>query len=166
MVRRGHLIHERVLGSHDGIGHAEGGVDPGREDPDSEPIATLDGEVELRALGPPDPVALHRLRPLGPLEVVEGLQELVGVLGDAEEPLLEVTLDDNVARAVTRAVGQDLLVGQHGLTAGTPVDRGQRPVGQARVPETQEDELVPLDVGRVVAVDLPAPVVDRTEPAQ
>ena len=40
LVRRGHLVHERVLGSHDGIGHAEAGVGPGREDPDSEPVAS------------------------------------------------------------------------------------------------------------------------------
>ena len=124
------------------------------------------GEVELGPLGPPDPVALHRLGPLGPLEVVEGLQELVGVLGDAEEPLLEVALLDEVAGAVAGAVGQHLLVGQHGLAAGAPVDRGQGPVGQAGLPEAQEDELVPLDVGRVVAVDLAAPVVDGAEPAQ
>ena len=129
-------------------------------------VAALDGQVELRALGPADPVALHGLGPFGPLEVVEGLEELVGVLGDAEEPLLEVTLLDDVAGAVTGAVGQHLLVGQHGLTAGTPVDRGQGPVGQAGLPEAQEDELVPLDVGGIVAVDLAAPVVDGAEPTE
>ena len=129
-------------------------------------VAALDGQVELRALGPSDPVALHRLGPFRPLQIVEGLEELVGVAGDAEEPLLQVPLLDHVARAVAGAVGQHLLVGQHGLTAGAPVDRGQRPVGQARLPEAQEDELVPLDVGGVVAVDFAAPVVDGTEPAQ
>ena len=134
LVGGGQLVHERVLGGHDGIGHAEAGVGPGREDPDRHAGAALDGEVELGALGPADPVALHGLGPLGPLEVVEGLEELVGVLGDAEEPLLQVALLDDVARAVAGAVGQHLLVGQHGLAAGAPVDRGQRPVGQARPP--------------------------------
>ena len=34
-------------------------------------------------------------------------------------------LDDQVAAALAGAVGQDLLVGQHGLAAGAPVDRGR-----------------------------------------
>ena len=124
------------------------------------------GEVELGALGPPDPVALHDLGPFRPLEVVEGLEELVGVPGDAEEPLLQVALYDDVARALTGAVGQHLLVGQDRLAAGAPVDRGQGPVGQPGLPEAQEDDLAPLDVGGVVAVDLAAPVVDGAEPPQ
>ena len=84
---------------------------------DRQVVPALDGKVELGPLGPPDPVALHRLGPLGPLEAVEGLEELVGVAGDAEEPLLQVALDDDVAGALAGAVGQHLLVGQHGLAA-------------------------------------------------
>ena len=42
--------------------------------------SALDREVELGALGAADPVALHDLDPLGPLEVVEGVEQLVGVL--------------------------------------------------------------------------------------
>ena len=131
----GQLVDERMLGGHDGVGHAEAGVGAGGEDPHRQVGAALHGEVELGTLGTPDPVALHELGPLGPLEVVEGLEQLVGVLGDAEEPLLEVALDDDVAGALTGAVGQHLLVGQHGLTARAPIDRGQGPVGQARLPE-------------------------------
>ena len=155
-----------MLGGHDGVGHAEAGVGPGGEDPYAQAVLTLDGQVELRPLGPSDPVALHRLGPFRPLKIVEGLEELVRVLGDAEEPLLQVTLHDDITGAVAGAVGKHLLVGQHGLTSGTPVDRGQGPVGQARLPKAQEDDLVPLDVGGVVAVDFAAPVVDGPEPAQ
>ena len=93
-------------------------------------------------------------------------EELVGVLGDAEEPLLEVALDHEVAGALAGAVGQHLLVGQHGLAARAPVDRGLGAVGQTRVPEPEEDQLGPLDVLGIVAVDLPPPVVDGTEPGQ
>ena len=105
-----------------------------------------DGQVELGPLGAPDPVALHGLDPLRPLQVVEGGEQLVGVGGDAEEPLLEVPLDDHVAAALAGAVGQHLLVGQHGLATRAPVDRGHLPVGQARLEEPLEDDLVPLDV--------------------
>ncbi len=123
-----------------------------------------DLKVELGPLGPADPVALHDLDPLGPVEGVQVVEELVGVVGDLEEPLLEVALDDDVARAVTGAVGVDLLVGQHGLAARAPVDRRLLAVGQARLQEAQEDPLGPADVLGVVAAHLPPPVVDRAQP--
>ena len=139
VLGRGELVDQRVLGGDHRVGHAERGVRAGGEDPQREPlppvgaVPALDDQVELGPLGPADPVALHGLDPLGPLEVVEVGQQLVGVAGDPEEPLLEVTLDHQVARALTGAVGQDLLVGQHGLAARAPVDRGVGPVGQPGV---------------------------------
>ena len=166
LVVGGQLVDEGMLGGHDGIGHAEAGVGPGGEDPYRQALTALDGQVELRALGPSDPVALHRLGPFRPLKIIESFEELVRVLGDAEEPLLQVPLHDDITGTVAGAVGKHLLIGQHGLTAGTPVDRGQGPVGQARLPEAQEDELIPLDVGGVVAVDFAAPVIDGPEPTQ
>ena len=75
-------------------------------------------------------------------------------------------IDHQVARALAGAVGEHLLVGQHRLAAGAPVDRGVGPVGQAGVQQAQEDDLVPMDVGRVVAADLPPPVVDGTQAVQ
>ena len=126
--------------------------------------AALDGEVELGALGAADPVALHGLDPLGPVEIVEGVEQLVGVLGDPEEPLLEIALVDDVAGALAGAVGQHLLVGQHGLAARAPVDRGLGAVGEAGFEQPQEDDLVPPDVLGVVAADLAPPVVDGAEP--
>ncbi len=126
-------------------------------------VSAHDGEVHLGALGAADPVPLHGLDPLGPVQVVEVGQQLVGVVGDAEEPLHQVPLDDQVARALAGAVGQDLLVGQDRLASRAPVDRCAGPVGQAGLEQLGEDDLVPLDVGRVVAPDLAAPVVDGTE---
>ena len=155
-----------MLGRHHGVGHAEAGVGPRGEDAQAQLFVALDGEVEFGTFGTADPVALHGLDPLGPVESVQRFQELVGVGGDAEEPLLEVTLGDEVARPIARSVGQDLFVGQHGLAAGAPVDRGQSAVGQARLPELQEDELGPVDVGGVVTMDLPAQVVDRAQAQQ
>ena len=136
------------------------------EDAHGETGTALDGEVELGPLGAPDPVALHDLGPLGPLEVVDGLEQLVGVPGDAEEPLLEVALRDEVAGALAGAVGKDLLVGQDGLAPRAPVHGGRGPVGQAGVPEPEEDQLRPLDVLGVMAADLAPPVVDGAEAGQ
>ena len=166
LVGGGQLVDQRVLGGHDCVRHAEAGVRAGREYPHGHIGTALDGEVELGALGPSDPVPLHGLGAVGPFEVVEGFEELVGILGDAEEPLLQVALDDDVARTVTRPIGQHLLVGQHRLAPRAPVDRRQRPIGQTGLPELQEDDLAPLDVRGVVAVDFAAPVVDGAQPPQ
>ncbi len=169
MLGGGQVVDQGVLGGDHGVGHAEGGVGAGGEDPQGQAVApvgtvtTLDHQVELGPLGTADPVALHGLDPFGPVEGVEVGQQLVGVVGDAEEPLLEVALDHQVAGALAGAVGQDLLVGQDGLAAGAPVDRGIGPVGQAGVEEALEDDLVPAHVLGVVAADLPAPVVDGAE---
>ncbi len=137
----------------------------GGEDPQSQTVLLVadDPHFELDALGPPDPVALHRLDPFGPVQGGQVGQELVGVGGDPEEPLFQVALDHQVAGPLAGTVGQDLLVGQHRLAARAPVDRGLGPVGQARLQQTQEDHLVPADVGRIVAPDLPTPVVDGAE---
>ena len=122
-----------------------------------------DRQVELDAFGPTDPVALHGLDPFGPVEGLQVGQELVCVGRDAEEPLFEVALDDEIAGALAGAVGQDLLVGQDRLAARAPVDRGHGPVGQTRLEQPEEDDLVPPDVRRIVAANLTPPVVDGTE---
>ena len=158
-----------MLGSHHRVGHAEGGVRSGGEDPQGQPlrpvgaVAPVDDEVVLGPLRPTDPVALHGLDPLGPVQRVQVGQELVGVLGDAEEPLLEVALLHQVAGALARAVGQYLLIGKDGLAAGAPIDRGVGPVGQAGGQQFLEYHLVPAHVLGIVTADLAAPVVDGPE---
>ena len=86
----GELVDQGMLGRQHGVGHAEAGVGAGGEDPERQVRRGRRRQVELGALGAPDPVALHGLDPLGPVEVVERVEQLVGVVGDAEEPLLEV----------------------------------------------------------------------------
>src|SRR5262249_7055332 len=113
-----------------------------------------------------DPVALHgedALRPAG--QAVEVAQELVGIRRDAEEPLLELALDDRRVAPPAAAV-LDLLVGEHGLAAGAPVDERPPPVGEAALEHAYEEELLPAVVARVAGRDLPLPVVGETEPPQ
>ena len=71
-----------------------------------------------------------------------------------------------IAGALAGAVGQDLLVRQHRLATGAPVDRGVGPVGEAGLEHPQEDGLVPPDVLGVVAPHLAPPVVDGPEAHQ
>ncbi len=162
----GEHVDQGVLRRHHGVGHPEARVGARREDPQDPVLARVadDLEVEFDPFGAPDPVALHGLDTLGPVDVVEGVEQLLHVAGGAQEPLLELALDDQVARALAGAVGQHLLVGQHRLAPRAPVDGGQRAVGEPGLEEPQEDDLVPADVGRIVAPDLTAPVVDRPQP--
>ncbi len=153
---------ERVLRGQDDIRHAEDRVDPGGEDADLG-VGALDGDVELHALGAADPVALHRLDPLRPVDRVEVVEQLLGVVGDAEHPLLEVAFDHHRAAPVAdTALG--LLVGQHRLARRAPVDRRHLLVGQAGLVELDEQPLRPPVVVGLAARQLAAPVVGRPQP--
>ena len=87
---RDELGDERVLRREHEERRAEERVGPRREDRDRRSSELLDPEDDLGALGAADPVALHRQDALGPgLEQAHLVEQLVGVGGDAEEPLLE-----------------------------------------------------------------------------
>ncbi len=99
---------------------------------------------------------------LGPVDRVEVAEQTLGVVGDAEEPLLQLLDFDDRAAALTAAV-DDLLVGEDGLIVGAPLDRGLAPVGKAGLEQLQEDPLGPAVVGGFVGAELARPV-DRYPP--
>ena len=109
-----------------------------------------------------DPVALHRLDVLGPVDRHEVVEQAVGVVGDPEEPLLELADLDDMTAALAATVDH-LLVGEHRLVVGTPVDRRLLAVGQAALVERQEDPLGPAVVLGLVRGQLARPV-DRDPP--
>ncbi len=77
-----------MFGRQNDAGGAVDGVHAGGEDADLF-AAGLQGEVGLRAFAAADPVALHGehlLRPAG-LDLAHVVEQLVGVGGDAQEPL-------------------------------------------------------------------------------
>jgi len=107
--------------------------------------------------------------------------QLLGVVGDGEEPLVEVTLLDvrSTAPADTATVGVavasassrfafigfrrrfDLRVSKHCLTVRTPVHRRRAVVDQPLIVELGEQPLVPLVVVGVAGSDFPGPVVAK-----
>ena len=131
-----------VLGGQHHVGGAEHGVRPGGEDPDR---AGRRRERDVRAGGPADPVALHQLHRGRPVQVVQILDQPVGVRGDPHHPLLQVALEDRVVAALAAPVGGDLLVGQHRTQSRAPVDRGLAHVGQPVIVHNGAS----LDVGQV-----------------
>ncbi len=123
-------------------------------------------ERDPGAFGAPDPVALHREHLLGPLgEAVGGVEQLVGVGGDAEEPLLQVARLDRRPAAPAAAV-HHLLVGQHRVVHRAPVHRRLAPVGQPLLEHPDEEPLVPLVVLGVARGQLALPGVADAEPLQ
>src|SRR5690606_28443096 len=120
----------RVLRSEDGEGHAERRVGARGEDADAlEVIAALDAHGELGALGAADPVALHHLHVLGPIQALV-TQEFLGVVRDAKEPLLHLALYDDGVGALAAAV-YHLLVRQSGVAVRAPVRCRTLLVGEA-----------------------------------
>ena len=150
--------HDGVLGRDDEEGGAADRVDPGREDLDLL-RGPVEAEADVGAGALADPVLLHLEDVLGPLpERGVAAEELVGVGGDLEEPLLHLLLRHRRV-AAPAAAADDLLVGQDGLALRAPVDPALLAEGQAPLEHAQEDPLVPLVVVGQAGVDLAAPVV-------
>ena len=156
LLRRAQLLGQRGIRSHHEEGGAVEGVRPRGEDGHR---ATGDGEVDVRAPRPADPVLLHEQDALGPLalERAHVLEQPVGVVGDLEVPLGQLALGDLGAAALAPAT-DDLLVGEHGLVLRAPVDRAVAPVGQAPLAQPQEQPLRPPVVLRVAGVQPLRPV--------
>ena len=122
----------------------------------------LAAEGDLGALRAPDPVLLHRDDVRGPVDRLQVVEQAVGVVGDAEEPLLELAHLHLRAAALAAAVDH-LLVRQHRGVLRAPVDRGLLAVGEALLEQAQEDPLRPAVVARLVGAELAVPV-DRDAP--
>ena len=141
-------------------------VRPGGVDGDGL-AAPLDLELDVGPGRAADPVPLHGQHPVGPVAHQRGRvgQQPVGVLGDLEVPLGQHPADDLGAAPLAPAV-HDLLVGQHGLVLGAPVDVAALAVGQPALEEPQEQPLVPPVVLRVAGLQPARPVERRRVPAE
>ena len=103
-----------MLGREAQVGHAEERVRAGRVDLDARLAGHgfIEAERQLHAAALADPVALHGAHLLGPaVEPVEPLEELVGIVGDAQEPLPEPALLGHGPGSPRLPLSVDLLVG-------------------------------------------------------
>src|SRR6266487_641685 len=119
----GDLLDPRVLRSQ----HEEGGaidrVRAGGKDGNFFTLASdFSEETDLRPFAAPDPVALHGDGLFGPLDARE-VQQLFGIVGDLQQPLVDLFADHHAAAALTGTIRQHLLVGQRGIAAWAPVSR-------------------------------------------
>ena len=154
------LVQAGVLGSQDKEGDAKKGIGSRGEDGnlalialDGLAVLVAQGKVDLGALGATDPVGLHLLDALGPAgELLQIVEQLLGVLGNLVVPLLKVALLGLGAAAPALALG-DLLVSQNGLAGGAPVDRVLLTVDQALFPQLLKDPLTPTVVVGAAGLD-------------
>ena len=166
MLARRELQHELVLGGQHHVRGAEQRVGPRREHAQRDAgVAGIDNEIDLGAFAPADPVALHLLRAARPIDVVEALQQCVGVLRDLQHPLAQGPAHARKAADLGLTV-DDFLVRERGAELGAPPHGQLLLIRQAAVEELLHDPLRPLVVGGVRGVDLALPVVREAEPFQ
>ena len=125
-------------------------------------LGVLDLEIDLRALGTADPVALHGLDRLGPVDVVELVEQLLAIVGDAQEPLRDLAPFDHGAGSPAAPV-DDLLVGEYGLVDGVPVHLGFPAVRDPLLEQAGEQPLLPAVVLGPAGREFAAPVVGEPE---
>ena len=146
------LLDEGMFGADDHVGRAKERIGPGGKHAQ---LLVLAGELEvhLRALAAADPVALLGLDRVDEIDMVQAVQQLLRILGDAQHPL---ALDPphHLAAAALAHAAHDLFVGQAALAAGAPVDGHLGLVSQAVFQKFQENPLGPLVVGGVGGIDL------------
>ena len=153
----GDLGGHRVMGRERAEGGAEERIGPRGEDPQTR-VAADDREIDLRALGPPDPVALHQADLLRPAwQVAEAVQQVLAIGGDAEKPLRQLAPLHRRAGAPAAPVDH-LLVRQDRPVDRIPVDPRFFAIGQALFQEVEEHRLFVPVVVRVTGCDLAIPV--------
>ena len=84
-------------------------------------VSIGNGKIYFGTVALANPVLLHVLHALGPIQLVQALQQAVAIQRDAHEPLLEVTAFYFLGAALfVRAVVQDFFVRAHNLAVLAP----------------------------------------------
>ena len=117
----GELVDQLVFGREHHVRGSEKRVGPGGEHLDLV-IGAGHTERHLSTARTADPVALHGLDLLGPVQQLEVVEEAIAVGGDAHHPLAQAFTEDREVAAVAATVRGDLFVRQHSSQPGTPVD--------------------------------------------
>ena len=165
----GGLQCKRVLCCHSYVAHTHKRIWPRRVNRQRAQLCIrfiLHGEVEFDALRATDPVCLHSLHFIGPaIELVEVFEQLVTEIGNLDKPLRDFSAFDECARAPATAI-DNLLIGEHGLVDGVPVNLGFFLVHEALFEESGEKPLLPPIIVRVACRHFAAPVVRIAEALQ
>ncbi len=160
-VGGGDALHQGMLRGEDHVSGAEQGIGPGGVDLQRF-IQAFYAEMDACSLAPPDPVALHELDGLRPVEFFQVLQKPVRVGGDPEHPLPDALARHLRVAAIALAV-LHFLVRQSGLAGGTPIDGHVRLVGEPALEQLEENPLGPAEIVGRARGKFAVPVVGESE---
>ena len=119
-------------------------------------------EFDFETFRTTNPVTLHGLDLLRPVDMVQLGQQLIGIIRDFQEPLSNIApLDHRIAAPATSL--DNLLVGQHRLILGAPVNRRDALVGNALLHQPRKHPLFPAVIFRGAGGKLPIPVVTEAQ---
>src|SRR4030095_3264544 len=151
-------------------------------------IYILNLKIDLRALTSANPVTLEQFNSLGPIQFVESLEQSLRKSRDAQHPLPHRSSHNRKAANLAFSV-YNLLVRQNCAEFWAPVHRDVSNISEANavridsaragnrlspiclrikpgVVDLQENPLRPFVIRRVCRVDLPLPIVRKTDPLQ
>ena len=111
------------------VGGSKEGIWASCKDRDSLFFRSVRSEMDFRALGTADPVALHFLKRMTPINDIEIFDQTIGISCDSEHPLAHGFTNDGESADFAFAV-HDFFIGQNRSQFGTPVDRRFRDVCQ------------------------------------
>ncbi len=156
------LFRQRMLCGHGHVAHPHQGVGArGVNGQATVPVFQREGQLGTFRLA--DPVALHGLDLLRPVfQLVQIVQQLFGVIGNADKPLGNLLLFHQGPGTPAPAVDY-LLVGQNRLIHRIPVHRGHFLVHQALFVQAGEEPLLPTVIIRLAGSQLPVPVVTKAQ---
>ena len=80
-----------------------------------------DGEGYFRTPRPADPIALHGLHLVGPIQQVEVVEQAIRVLSDPHHPLGQLLAENREVATFRAAVGGDFFIGQDRAEPGGPI---------------------------------------------
>ena len=120
-------VDKLMLGGQHQVGCAKQGVGAGGKHRDR---MVAGGEIHLGAAGPADPIPLHVLDLIGPIQNLKIINKPVGICSNAHHPLRQLFAEHREVTALGTAVGGHFLVRQHCAQAGAPIHHGIRPVDQ------------------------------------
>ena len=154
-----------MFGSHGTESHPHDGVGAGGKHPHpavanqcaiTVPDVMSEGKPHTDTLA--DPVRLHGTHALGPArQGIQCLQQIICILGDTQVVHGDFALFDQCTGAPAATI-HNLLIRQHRLINGIPVDRTGFLVGHARFEHAQEEPLIPAIVLRPACSHFTLPV--------
>jgi len=118
--RRGERVDQRVLGRQHHECRTKERVGSRGEHLD---VAGRRREPHSRTFAAADPVALHQLDRLRPVESIEVVEQAVGVRRDAHGPLAHVALKHRIVADIAATLGGDFFVGENRAETGAPIHR-------------------------------------------